>query len=184
MRAINLTAPVVGQNLIGRDDWVELFIDNFVNKPKRTGAEQYALVAPRRTGKTSILLETYNRLFYKIAADEEIIPLYFNLEEILVLDSIDVFPVRYLLQLYACIFNFRLGEKIYTFQNLDIPGALELSKVHGFHDFLTRTLKMMEYDRRLGGFPASRAVVLPGEISRETGQFFAVFVDEVQEALE
>jgi hypothetical protein len=43
---------------------------------------------------------------------------------------------------------------------------------------------MMEYDRSRGGFPAFRVVDLPGEISRETGQGFVVFVDELQEALE
>ena len=94
MITIDLTAPVVGKSLIGRDEWVELFIDNVVNKPNRTGAEQYALVAPRRTGKTSILLETYNRLFDKTAADH-IIPMYFNLEEILIFSSIAALCVHF-----------------------------------------------------------------------------------------
>ena len=183
MITIDLTAPVVGKSLIGRDEWVELFIDNFVNKPNRTGAEQYALVAPRRTGKTSILLETYNRLFEKTAADH-IIPLYFNLEEILVSGSIASFPESYLSQLYACIFNYRLGKKVYSYRNLEIPQALELSKTYGYHDYLVETLRMMKYDRSLGFLPAFRVVALPGDISRDTGQFFAVFVDEVQEALQ
>jgi hypothetical protein len=184
MRKIELETPVVGQDLIGREEWVRLFIDNFVNKPKRTGAYQYALVAPRRTGKTSIILETFNRLFSQRPAGDELIPLFFNLEEILKADPIDSFPELYLLQLYACIINFRIGKPVYSYHNLKMPEALELSKTHGFHDFLTRTLDMMEYDRSRGGFPAFRVVALPGEISRETGQGFAVLVDEVQEALE
>jgi hypothetical protein len=183
MITIDLTAPVVGKSLIGRDEWVELFIDNFVNKPNRTGAEQYALTAPRRTGKTSILLETYNRLFDKTAADH-IIPMYFNLEEILVSSSIASFPESYLLQLYACIFNYRLGKKVYSYRNLEIPKALELSKTYGYHDYLVETLRMMKYDRSRGFLPAFRVVALPGDISRDTGQFFAVLVDEVQEALQ
>jgi hypothetical protein len=184
MRAIQLNAPVVGENLIGREEWVELFIKNVVDKPKNIGADQYALVAPRRTGKTSILMETYNRLFYRRPAGDDLIPLFFNLEEILRADPIDTFPERYLLQLYACIINFRIGKKVYSYEDLEIPEAIELSKTHGFHDFLTRALDMMEYDRSRGGFPAFRVVALPGKISRETGQAFAVFVDEVQEALE
>ncbi|UCH92962.1 MAG: hypothetical protein JSV88_22080 [Candidatus Aminicenantes bacterium] len=184
MKAIELNAPVVGENLIGREEWVQLFIKNVVEKPKNIGADQYALVAPRRTGKTSILMETYNRLFYQKPAGDDLIPLFFNLEEILRADPIDTFPERYLLQLYVCIFNFRLGKKVYSYEDLEMPEAIELSKTHGFHHFLTRTLKMMEYDRSQGGFPAFRVVALPGKISRETGQAFAVFVDEVQEALE
>jgi predicted AAA+ superfamily ATPase len=184
MRVIELDAPVVGENLIGREEWVQRFIDNVVDKPNTVGAYQYALVAPRRTGKTSILMETFNRLFYRKPAGDELIPLFFNLEEILRADPIDAFPELYLLQLYACIINFRIGKPVYYYHNLKMPEALELSKTHGFHDFLTRTLDMMEYDRSRGGFPAFRVVALPGEISRETGQAFAVFVDEVQEALE
>jgi predicted AAA+ superfamily ATPase len=184
MKAIQLNAPVVGENLIGREEWVELFIKNVVDKPKNIGADQYALVAPRRTGKTSILMETYNRLFYRRPVGDDLIPLFFNLEEILRADPIDTFPERYLLQLYACIINFRIGKKVYSYEDLEMPEAIELSKTHGFHDFLTRTLDMMKYDRSIGGFPAFRVVALPGKISRETGQAFAVFVDEVQEALE
>ncbi|UCH93974.1 MAG: hypothetical protein JSV88_27410 [Candidatus Aminicenantes bacterium] len=185
MRFIELESPVVGRELIGREEWVHLFIDNFVNKPKRTGPYQYALVAPRRTGKTSILMETFNRLFHQRPAGDELIPLYFNLEEILKAGPIDTFPERYLLQLYAGIINFGLGKEVYSYRNLEMPEALELSKVHGFHDYLTRTLHMMEYDRSLpGGFPAFRLVALLGDISRETGQSFAVLVDEVQVALE
>jgi hypothetical protein len=65
-----------------------------------------------------------------------------------------------------------------------MPQMLELSKTHGYHDFLIRTLDMMEYDRSQGGFPAFHVVALPGEISRETGQAFVVLADEVQVALE
>lgn len=184
MRAIELEHPVVGENLIGREEWVQLFIDNVVDKPKNVGAYQYALVAPRRTGKTSILLETFNRLFYRRPAGDDLIPLFFNLEEILRYAPIDTFPERYLLQLYAGIINFRIGKVVYSYQNLEMPEAIELSKKHGFHDFLTRVLHMMEYDRSQGGVPAFRVVALPGELSRETGQAFAVFVDELQEALE
>lgn len=102
MKPIEINAPVVGQNLVGREKWVRLFIRNFANKPELQGAEQYALVSPRRTGKTSILLETYNRLFYHKAAGENVIPLSFDLEEILTANPIDTFPECYLLQLYAC----------------------------------------------------------------------------------
>jgi hypothetical protein len=184
MRTIELETPVTGENLIGREEWVQLFIENVVDDPKTVGAVQYALVAPRRTGKTSILLETFDRLFYQRPAGDELIPLFFNLEEILRADHIDTFPERYLLQLYAGIINFRLGKEAYSYQNLEMPEALELSKTHGYHDFLTRVLHMMKYDRSQGGFPAFRVVALPGEISRETGQGFVVFVDELQEALE
>jgi hypothetical protein len=184
MRKIELERPVVGRELIGREEWVDLFIDNFVNKPKRTGPYQYALVAPRRTGKTSILMETFNRLFHQRPAGDELIPLYFNLEEILEADIMDAFPELYLLQLYAGIINFRLGKEVYSYRNLKMAEALELSKTHGYHDFLTRALDMMEYDRSRGGFPAFRVVALLGDISRETGQAFVVFVDEVQVALE
>jgi hypothetical protein len=184
MRTIELETPVVGENLIGREEWVQRFIDNVVDKPKNLGAYQYALVAPRRTGKTSILLETFNRLFYQGPVGEELIPLIFNLEEMLIFSPIDVFPETYLLQLYACLINFRLGKEVYSYRNLKMPEALELSKTHGFHDFLIETLDMMEYDRSRGAYPAFRVVALPGEISRETGQAFAVFVDEVQVALE
>lgn len=170
MKAIQLNAPVVGENLIGREEWIQLFIKNVVDKPKNLGADQYALVAPRRTGKTSILMETFNRLFYQRPAGDDLIPLFFNLEEILRSDPIDTFPERYLLQLYVCIFNFRLGKKIYSYEDLEMPEAIELSKTHGFYDFLTRTLDMMKYDRSRGGFPAFRVVALPGKISRETGQ--------------
>ncbi|NIM11258.1 MAG: hypothetical protein GTO45_04635, partial [Candidatus Aminicenantes bacterium] len=184
MRTIELERPVVGENLIGREEWVQRFIDNVVDKPKNVGAYQYALTAPRRTGKTSILMETYDRLFYRRPAGDALIPLFFNIEEILESAPIDSFPELYLLQLYSCIINFRLGKKVYSYDDLEMPEALELSKTHGFHDFLTRTLHMMEYDRSRGGFPAFRVVALPGKISRETGQAFAVFVDEVQGALE
>jgi hypothetical protein len=184
MRYIELEAPVVGENLIGREDWVYLFMDNFVNKPKRTGPYQYALVGPRRTGKTSILMETFNRLFYQRPAGDELIPLYFNLEEILRGGPIDTLPERYLLQLYAGIINFRLGKEAYAYYNLKMPQALELSKTHGYHDLLIRTLDMMEYERSVGGFPAFHVVILPGEMSRDTGQAFAVLADEVQVALE
>jgi hypothetical protein len=184
MRFIELEAPVVGENLIGREEWVQLFIDNVVKDTKTIGACQYALVGPRRTGKTSILMETYNRLFYQGPATDDIIPLFFNLEEMLIYGQVDAFPESYLLQLYACIFNFRLGKEVYSYRNLKMSQALELSKTHGYHDFLIQTLDMMEYDRSRGVLPAFRVVALPGEISRETGQYFAVFVDEVQEALE
>jgi hypothetical protein len=184
MRYIELEAPVIGENLIGREDWVYLFMDNFVNKPKRTGPYQYALVGSRRTGKTSILMETFNRLFYQRPAGDELIPLYFNLEEILRGGPIDTFPERYLLQLYAGIINFRLGKEVYAYYNLKMPRALELSKTHGYHDLLTRTLDMMEYERSVGGYPAFHVVILPGEMSRETGQAFAVLADEVQVSLE
>ena len=184
MRKIELEAPVIGKNLIGREEWVQLFIDNVVDKPKNVGAYQYALVGPRRTGKTSIILETFNRLFFQKPVGDELIPLIFNLEEMLIIGQMDAFPELYLLQIYAGIINFRLGKVDYSYQNLAMPQALELSKKHGFHEFLTRTLDMMEYDRSRGIFPAFRVVGLPGEISRQTGQAFAVFVDEVQEALE
>jgi predicted AAA+ superfamily ATPase len=82
MRKIELERPVVGENLIGREEWVQRFVDNVVDKPKNVGAYQYALTAPRRTGKTSILLETYDRLFYLRPASDALIPLFFNIEEI------------------------------------------------------------------------------------------------------
>jgi hypothetical protein len=145
MRKIELEMPVVGRDLIGREDWVQLFIDNFVNMPKRTGAYQYALVAPRRTGKTSILMETFNRLFYQRPSGDQLIPLFFNLEEMLISGQIDAFPEYYLLELYSCIFNFRLGKRVYSYQDLNMSKALELSKTYGYHDFLTQTLEMMEY---------------------------------------
>jgi hypothetical protein len=129
-------------------------------------------------------METFNRLFYQRPAGDELIPLYFNLEEILRGGPIDTFPERYLLQLYACIINFRLGKEAYAYYNLKMPQALELSKTHGYHDFLIRTLDMMEYERSVGGFPAFHVVILPGEMSRDTGQAFAVLADEVQVALE
>ena len=165
MRVIELETPVVGQNLIGREEWVQLFIKNVVEHRKTIGAVQFALVAPRRTGKTSILLETFNRLFYRRPAGDELIPLFFNLEEILKDDPIDTFPERYLLQLYAGIINFRLGKEVYSYQNLEMPEALELSKTHGYHDYLTRTLHMMESDRSRGGCPAFRVVALLGDIN-------------------
>ncbi|MDZ7262570.1 MAG: ATP-binding protein [candidate division KSB1 bacterium] len=56
-----LFAPVTGKDLVDREAIVERLLRNFrdIDTPR---AQQYALIASRRMGKTSILREVYRRM--------------------------------------------------------------------------------------------------------------------------
>jgi len=171
--------PVTGDDLIGREEYVTRFLKNFRNIDKWI-AQQYALIGPRRVGKTSILREVFRRLFYQ-RQESDPIPIWIDMQELLQEPDVENFPRNYCKAFAAGYLNYELfDEPKYHWRNLSFDDIIAQADKIG-DTTLKETVNIIERLYNEGEYPSAVAIRAVREIGEKEGKKFAVFVDEVQE---
>ncbi|HAF70539.1 TPA: hypothetical protein DCL37_04195 [Candidatus Acetothermia bacterium] len=176
--------PVCGEGFLDREELLGELVETLSSPAQRMG---FALVGPRRMGKTSIFLETIRRL----KEIPRVVPVYLSLWELvegtpeelsrhLATATMDAFREEGLLPLKVQARNL-LKAPLELLR--DILGGMRISLK--LREELELVLMLARGQGQAGpGELVSRALALPEMLARESGARCALFLDEFPTVLE